>query len=176
MQQDLQTVDYLPVPIVYIFSISSLFYDPPRITFSPFSHVDVSWKQLKFTKPVHEWKFQFYSKLRQEKFKARIASRINRTQLSSPKDSSNTWCNSHVVVSKWINHNMADENGFGDVNGKAEVEERASENGEVDEDEKGNLSYQFVICDMVKKIELHELWAKCKMLSYHFQFGNLTIF
>jgi len=31
---------------------------------------------------------------------------------------------------------MADENGFDDVNGKAEVEERALENGEVDEDEK----------------------------------------
>lgn len=66
---------------------------------------------------------------------------------------------------------MADENGFDDVNGKAEVEKRALENGEVDEDEKGNLNYQFVICDVVKKIELHELWAKCKMLSYQFQFG-----
>ena len=52
---------------------------------------------------------------------------------------------------------MADENGFGDVNGKAEVEERALENGEVDEDEKGNLNHQFLICDMMKKIELHEL-------------------
>lgn len=65
-----------------------------------------------------------------------------------------------MVVSKWNSgtiYNMADENGFDDVNGKAEVEERALENGEVDEDEKGNLNYQFVICDMVKKIKLHEL-------------------
>ncbi|XP_020623584.1 UPF0184 protein C9orf16 homolog [Orbicella faveolata] len=31
---------------------------------------------------------------------------------------------------------MADENGFDDVNGKAEVEEHALENGETDEDEK----------------------------------------
>ena len=30
--------DRLPVPIIYIFGVSSLFYDPPRITFTPFSH------------------------------------------------------------------------------------------------------------------------------------------
>ena len=34
---------------------------------------------------------------------------------------------------------MADENGFDEVNGKAEVEEHTLENGETDEDEKGIL-------------------------------------
>ena len=37
---------------------------------------------------------------------------------------------------------MAEKNGFDDVNGKAEVEEHSLENGETDEDEKGNLHYQ----------------------------------
>ena len=32
---------------------------------------------------------------------------------------------------------MAEENGFDDVNGKAEVDELALQNGETDEDEKG---------------------------------------
>lgn len=36
---------------------------------------------------------------------------------------------------------MAEKNGFDDVNGKAEVEEHTLENGETDEDEKGNLHY-----------------------------------
>lgn len=33
---------------------------------------------------------------------------------------------------------MAEENGFDDVNGKAEVDDLALENGETDEDEKGS--------------------------------------
>lgn len=48
------------------------------------------------------------------------------------------WCNSYVVVCQFI---MVDENGFDDVNGKVEVEEYIMENGEIDEDEKGNQYY-----------------------------------
>lgn len=45
--------DRLPVPIIYIFGVSSLFYDPPRITFTPFSHFYLKRKQQKPTRPVY---------------------------------------------------------------------------------------------------------------------------
>ena len=44
---------------------------------------------------------------------------------------------------------MADENGFDDVNGKAEVEEHALQNGETDEEEKGSLHYSCIIISSV---------------------------
>lgn len=140
--QDFPALDHLPVPIIYIFGVSPLFYDPSGITFTPFCHFNLEEKWVKPTTPVQRQIIFLSSKLRRSCDKLQLSAKCSMELVPScPRSKLTIWFSSHKAsLRPQISHIsiMAEDKGVCDVNGKAEVVEVGLENGEADEDEKGN--------------------------------------
>lgn len=94
--QDFPALDHLPVPIIYIFGVSPLFYDPSGITFTPFCHFNLEEKWVKPTTPVQRQIIFLSSKLRRSCDKLQLCAKCSMELVPScPRSKLTMWFSSH---------------------------------------------------------------------------------
>lgn len=157
----------LPVPVINIFSVSSFFYNPSRISFAPFSH---------FIPEKHTKSNYAGNTSTRSNFPDPVPSEFSRNwsaqNASWDSISRNPVFAPSAFQSSKRFSNMAEENGVAEVNGK--TEELAIENGECDEEEKGSylliLQWLYFECGIVRRIfykyslcNLHFTWSSWMM-------------
>lgn len=142
-----------PVPVINIFSVSSFFYNPSRISFAPFSHfIQEKANNFELRRSHVKLTTLFPDPVPSEWAKCIMGQYILEPSVRS-------FCFSNPATCS----NMAEENGVAEVNGK--TEELAIENEQCDEEEKG--TYLLI---------LHWLYFACgiaRRMFYKYSLGNL---